>query len=387
MWLIGALQFGVRWLDTLAVGIFAYQTTGSAFVVTMLMMLRMLPIALFGMFTGAAADRFDGRTILLVTLGLCCVTSATMALLAYTGHLAIWHVAIATLIVGTVWSSDIPLRRLMIGRIVGADRMANAMALDAGSSNGARMAGPAIGGVVLAIWGITGCFAVGTVMYLIGFLAAVTIRYRSPARTHAGGVFFGNILAALKLAVRDKSFAGFFSITLIFNLFAFPILSLVPVIGQDHLGLGARGIGLLAAMEGVGALLGATVWFFHARAEHYARIYVYSTIAYAIALMAMAVVPYAALAALALMVAGFGGAGFGIMQSTLIFRGAKPEMRGQLLGLMTVAIGTGPLGLLQVGLLAEAFGAQLAVLISGGEALVAFVLTRGLWRAIRTSSD
>lgn len=385
LWLIGALQFGVRWLDTVAVGIFTYQTTGSAFLVTMMMVLRVLPMALFGMLTGAAADRFDGRTILMVTLGVSCATSSILALLAFTGHLAIWHVAIATFIAGMVWSSDIPLRRLMIGRVVGADRMASAMSLDAGSSNAARMAGPAIGGVVLATWGIGGCFAIGALVFLVGFVTAAGVRFRSHARTHAGGMFLDNIMAAIKLSIREKPLAGYFAVTLIFNLFALPILSLVPVIGQDHLHLGAGGIGLLASMDGVGALAGAAMCFIYARPEHYARIYTYSTTGYLIALMAMAVLPNPVLAGLALIVAGFGNAGFGIMQSTLIFRGAKPEMRALLLGLLTVAIGTGPLGFVQIGLLAEAFGAQLAVLISGVEGLLAMALTRPLWRTIRAN--
>lgn len=387
LWLIGSLQFGVRWLDTVAIGIFTYQTTRSAFLVTMMMVLRILPMALFGMVTGAAADRFDGRTILMVTLGTSCMTSSMLTLLAFTGHLAIWHVAIATFIAGIVWSSDIPLRRLMIGRVVGADRMASAMSLDAGSSNASRMAGPAIGGLVLATWGIGGCFAIGAVVFFIGFVVAASIRFRSPARTHVGGMFLDNIEAAIKLAIRERPLAGFFAVTFIFNLFALPVLSLVPVIGQDHLHLGARGIGFLASMDGVGALAGAAMCFLYARPEHYSRIYTYSTIGYLIALMAMSVLPNPFLAGIALMIAGFGNAGFGIMQSTLIFRGVKPEMRALLLGLLTVAIGTGPLGFVQMGLLAENFGAQVAVLVSGTEGLVAMILTRPLWRSIRASAD
>ena len=61
--MIGTLQFCVRWLDILVLGIFTYQSTGSAFLVTMLVMLRILPMAIFGAFMGAAADRFEGRTI------------------------------------------------------------------------------------------------------------------------------------------------------------------------------------------------------------------------------------------------------------------------------------------------------------------------------------
>src|SRR5262245_33311635 len=114
LWLIGTVQFGVRWIEMLAIGIFVYQNTGSAFLVTMLTMLRVLPLALFGAFVGAAADLLEGHIVLLLNTLTLLATSVTIALLAYTDHLAIWHLAVATFISGTIWSTDIPLRRLMI---------------------------------------------------------------------------------------------------------------------------------------------------------------------------------------------------------------------------------------------------------------------------------
>ena len=131
--------------------------TGSALLVTVITMLRVLPMALFGAFVGAAADILQGRIVLLLSTLALLATSVTLALLAHTGHLAIWHLAVASLISGTIWSTDMPLRRLMIGRVVGADRIGEAMIFDVGSNNASRMAGPAIGGAVLVAFGIEGC--------------------------------------------------------------------------------------------------------------------------------------------------------------------------------------------------------------------------------------
>jgi MFS family permease len=387
LWLIGTIQFGVRWFEMLAIGIFVYQDTGSAFLVTLLTLLRVLPLALFGAFVGAAADVFEGRTILLLNTLVLLVTSVTIILLAYTDHLAIWHLALATFISGTIWSTDIPLRRLMIGRVVGAGRMAQAMVFDVGSSNATRMAGPAIGGAVLAAWGIGACFAVGAVLYLVAILAAVGIRYRNPVSAHGPGFLLRNILDALTLVRREKKLAGIFIITLIFNLFAWPCLSLIPVIGKDSLSLGPAGVGLLASMEGVGAIAGVLAVYFLVQPAHYAKLYVYSVLAYLTALMTFALLPVALLAGLALLITGLGGSGFAIAQSTLAFHAARPEMRGRMLGLLSVSIGTGPIGFLQVGLLADAVGAQLAIMIMGCEGLLALLLTRRYWREIRMGSD
>jgi MFS family permease len=386
LWLIGTVQFGVRWIEMLAIGIFVYQKTGSAFLVTMLTMLRVLPLALFGAFVGAAADRLEGRSVLLLNTLALLTTSVTLALLAWTDRLSIWHLAAATFISGTIWSTDIPLRRLMIGRVVGADRMAHAMVFDVGSNNASRMAGPAIGGAVLATWGINGCFALGATLYLVAILAAAGIRYRNPLPANAPGFLLRNILDAVDLVRRDRKLLGIFAITLIFNLFAWPNLSLIPVIGKDSLHLGPSGVGLLASMEGVGAIAGVLTVYFLGRSAYYPKLFIYSVMAYLVALTTFAMLPDAWLAGLALLIAGLGGSGFAITQSTLAFHSAGPEMRARVLGLLSVSIGMGPIGFLQVGLLADALGAQSAIIITGCEGLIALLLTHRLWREIRMDS-
>lgn len=386
LWVIGTVQFGVRWIEMLAVGIFVYQQTGSALLVTLLTLLRVLPLALFGAFVGAAADLFEGRIVLLLNSVVLLATSIAIALLAYTGNLAIWHLAVATFISGTIWSADMPLRRLMIGRVVGPDRMAHAMVFDVGSNNASRMAGPAIGGVVLAAFGIEGCYIIGAALYLLAILAAAGIRYRNPVPAGGSG-FLKNVSDAISVARQDRKLLGIMVVTIIFNLFAWPSLSLIPVIGKDNLGLGPAGVGLLASMEGVGAIAGATAVYFIIQPRHYARLYVHSVTAYLVALTTFALLPYASLAGLALLAAGLGGSGFAITQSTLAFRSARPEMRGRILGLLAVAIGTGPLGFLQVGLLADLIGAKLAIVTTGVEGLLALLLTRRIWRQIPPGGD
>jgi MFS family permease len=387
LWLIGAVQFSVRWIEMLAIGIFAYQQTGSAFLVTLLTMLRILPLALFGAFVGAVADRLEGRTVLLLNTLVLLATSTIMAWLAWTGRLAIWHLAAATFISGAMWSTDMTVRRLMIGRVVGAARMAHAMVFDVGSNNASRMAGPAVGGAVLAASGLHACFALGAALYLIAIAAALGLRYRNPVPASTSGFLLRNIADAAGLARRERRLLGIFVITLIFNLFAWPSLSLIPVVGKDGLDLGPGGIGLLAAAEGLGAIIGVVAVYFAGRPSLYAKLYVYSVLAYIVALTTFALLPSPPLAGLALLAAGIGGSGFAITQSTLAFHTAKPEMRGRILGLLSVAIGTGPIGFLQLGLLADAVGAQLAIVIVGCEGLLALLLTRRIWREIRMDGN
>ena len=142
LWYVGMVVSTVRWLETVAMGIVVYQQTGSAFVVAMITMLRLLPMGLFGAFLGAFAERFDRRLTLARVVGLMAVTSATLSVIAWTATLEVWHLALASFINGCGWATDNPLRRMMMGEVMGSDRMATAMALDVGASNASRMVGP-----------------------------------------------------------------------------------------------------------------------------------------------------------------------------------------------------------------------------------------------------
>ncbi len=181
---------------------------------------------------------------------------------------------------------------------------------------------------------------------------------------------------------QEPRLVGTLLVTLLFNLFGWPFTSMIPVIGQDRLGLGPEGIGLLAGMDGVGALLGAIVIAVVARPSQYRAIYLGGIALYFAMLAAFALAPTPALAGAALVLAGVGGAGFAIMQPTLVFLVTPVEMRSRVLGLLSVCIGLGPIGFLALGVLAEAVGAPVATASLGVAGLVALVFTRRWWRRI-----
>src|SRR5262249_34955560 len=141
------------------------------------------------------------------------------------------------------------------------------------------------------------------------------------------------------------------------------------------------GIGLLASMDGVGAVLGAVLVAVFARPSTYARIYVGGVVIYLVLIIVVAVTPVPVLAGAVLVLLGLSSACFSIMQATLIYLAAAPEMRSRLYGILSVCIGSGPIGFLFLGLLASWIGAPIAVIVSGVVGLVALALTHRLWRA------
>jgi MFS family permease len=382
LWIAGLCIFVVRWLEILAVGVFAYAATGSAFVVAVLTMLRLLPMGLFGAFLGAAADRMDRRRALLLVVLSQAVTSAVIAALAFFDAVAVWHLAVASFMNGVAWAADNPVRRAMIGQVVGPARMGVAMSVDVATSNGSRVLGPTLGGALLATVGLDGAFLLSVVIYAPAVVAVLRLPRTPPAPGVVRAPVLASIAEGFALVRREPRLVGALLVTLLFNLFGWPCTSMIPVIGKDRLELGPQGVGLLAGMDGVGAFMGAVTIALLARPQHYKAIYLGGISLFLAMTVAFALATGPLLAGTALLVSGVGGAAFAIMQPTLVFLATPAEMRSRVLGLLSVCIGLGPIGFLVLGGLAEMVGASAATAMMALAGLAAIAATRRWWKHI-----
>jgi MFS family permease len=382
LWSVGLILFTVRWIEMLAIAVFVYERTGSPLIVAILTMLRLLPMALCGAFFGEIADRIERRATL-VGVCICLFATATvLAALAWSGALEVWHLALATFVNGITWATDNPVRRILLGEVVGADQIGRAMSIDIGTNNACRMIGPAIGGAVLAGVGIHGVFSISVASYAVAALTALAIGHRTVVRTDAAGRFLANIAEGLAIVRRDRRIVGALIVTVIFNVFGWPFTSMVPVIGQDDLLLNPRGIGILASMDGFGAFAGALAIAVWARQASYQKLYVGGTLLYLTLLPVFALLHQPLAAGFALFLTGVTGAAFMTMQSTLIYMLAPHEARSRVFGVLAVCIGLGPIGFIHIGLLASWFGAGAATATIGLEGLVISALTLPLWRPL-----
>lgn len=385
LWLVGLIVFAVRWLEMIVVGVFVYQRTGSAFDVALVTMLRMLPMALFGAVIGAVAERLERRRALVGVVLVMLTTAICLAVLAHVGALAVWHLAVASFCNGIAWAADNPVRRVMIGEVVGPDRMGAAMSVDVGANNASRMLGPTIGGLLLAATGISGALTASVLCYAVALAAALRVRHRNSQPGGAVGGVMTRMIEGFSLVRRDPKLSATLIVTVIYNVFGWPFTAMIPVIGQDNLGLGAGGIGMLASMDGIGAFCGAIAIAIYAKPAHYARLYVGGVVSYLVLQIVFALVPNVLLAGAALLFGGVANAAFSVMQATLIYLAAPAEMRSRMYGVLSVCIGTGPIGFFYLGVLAEAVGAPLATAMSGVLGLLALAAAWPWWRRLGTT--
>jgi MFS family permease len=382
LWLTGATLMAMRWFEILATSVFTYNVTQSALAVALVMLARVTPNLLFGAITGAIADRFDRRVLLVAGLTSTTTVTGTLCFLAYLGVLNPWHIAIGAFLNGVVFSSEFPVRRTLMGDIAGVDRVGRAMGLDLTANNATRIVGPALGGIVFETIGIAGVYTVSTISYaLCVFLVFGVVPTQRVAA--AAQSFFGHIVEGVRYVRGQRPLVGTMMITVIMNVWGLPYAAMVPVIGREELGLTAFPIGLLLSSEGVGAMLGSLLAAAYATQRQFARIYLYGSL-----LMNAAVVLFAwsdiyALSLVMTFTAGLGIAGFTTMQATLPYVLAAPEMRARVMGVLSVSIGSAPLGMLHIGLLADWLGAPGALAAMGIEGLVALALVMWIWPEVR----
>lgn len=377
LWLTGTASGSMRWLETLAVSIYVFEVTASPFMVALLVAVRMAPM-LLGAAVGAIAERFNRKTILLFGLATMTVTSSTMAVLALTGVIQIWQIAIGSFITGLFFASEFPVRRTMMGEVAGPERIGAALSLDSASNNATRMLGPIIGGVLIQTIGLHGAYFMAAGFYGTAFLMVVSVRYvKTSAATSIG--LFRSIGEGLRYIRTNRRIVGVLLVTVFTNLFGFAYTSMVPVVGKDVLNLSPIPVGLLSSAEGMGAFMGAPLLAVTARARYYAQIYMGGAALFMSMVVLFSLSRQFGLSYGLLLTAGFGVSGFAAMQSVLVFSSASPETRSRVMGVLAMCIGAGPIGVLHVGLMASWFGATTALTIIELEGLTCVVICALIW--------
>ncbi|HEX5078242.1 MAG TPA: MFS transporter [Geminicoccaceae bacterium] len=379
VWLIGGLTGGLRWLELLAVGVYVLEQTGSPSMVAWMTVARLAPMFLCGLPAGALADRYERRTLLLLGLAVLMLVSLVLGALALTGRITLWQIALGAFLNGVFFAADYPVRRIMTGEIAGIDRLGQAMALDSATGNATRMLGPALGGLLLETVGLQGAYLLGAGLYLVSIVLILRLRSRSTRFEGRGGGILTRLREGWSFVRNSRVIVGALMVTLVVNFWGFAYITMVPVIGERVLQLSAFPIGLLMSIEGLGALLGALVIGPFIRPRTYTRVYLLSSFVFLLAVLAFALSAVFPLSLALNLICGFSLAGFSVMQVTITFLAARPEVRSRVMGVLTVCIGAGPLGMLHLGWLADALGAAAAVQIMAIEGLVALALTAVVW--------
>jgi predicted MFS family arabinose efflux permease len=376
----------MMWLEMLVVALLALELTDSPFLVSVTFFLRFLPM-LFGFGMGVIAERLNRKYLMAAGLAVQATVSAALASLVIAEQLEYWHLALASFIVGIVMASEFPVRRTMIGEVVTRTSVGRAISLEQTTNSLFRILGPVLGGVFLATIGAQGGFLLGVVLYSIGAVIALSLKYTRPASNEVLEGPKTQVIEGIRYIRKSQVMVGTLGVTLILNVFGFSYLSQQPVVAKQVLMVSDVLVGVLQSVEGAGAFVGAALISIFARPQHYTRLYMWGSLLFvvAIALFSQSEVYWVTL--VILFFGGMGMSAFATMQSAIMIYASSPEMRGRALGSVAVFIGIGPFGQLGIGLLASILDPATAVLITSGIGIVFMFIAFVIYPAMNKSES
>jgi predicted MFS family arabinose efflux permease len=380
LWLAGVAIGISRWLELLAFALFVLELSGSPFLVALTTVLRMLPMFLLSMPLASFAEGRDHKRLLLMglvaMLGLECLLFGLVQLDAIT----VWILLVASFANGAFWTLEQTLRRVMLAEAGGPGRLGSSIGLDIATNQLTRFLGVAGGGAAIQFVGLGGVFACGILLFAVSTLLIAGVPAAGATRIRVGG---GSLLRAITDGLRyarvQRILLPTAAITVIFNLFGFPYVALLPVMGEQQLHLDPTAIGLLLGMEALGGLFSAVLIAAVVPARQFTRLYVGGTAVFLVGVLAASLAGTATGAFVMLFVAGLGIAGFSSMQVAIPIAAAAGEMRLRALGLINMSIGVSPLGFLHAGLLGELLGGALAITVMSLEGLIAMAIVLAAW--------
>ena len=372
LWLANCLLYTSRWMQMTLLAWLVLEMTNSPWQVALVGFFSSAPMFVLGLIGGMLADRVHRQRLLCITQGTNVVSSFLLTLLLGAGTVQVWHAYLTILISGACWALDTPSRRAVIYDLLGVEGVTNAVALDSVGQNASRMCGPALAGVLITLVGVTGGYVAITFLCTIAWVLLWSLRIPQIRRQERRQQSLGrNLLEGFRYVRGNRIVQATLYITVVMNVLLFPYVQMVPVLARDVLHVDAVLMGTLQAAEGLGALVGAVLLASAVRIRYHGRVFLGGSMLALVGLCGFSLSQWYILSLPILLLLGLGTAGFGAMQSTIVMLAAREEMRGRALGILSLAIGTGPLGSLLLGATASAFQPVFAIRINALLGIVA----------------
>lgn len=374
LWYTGALYYQSHWMEITVTGWVVLEVTNSAAAVGVVAFFRSIPMLILGLIFGTLSDRFPRLNVLFTIQSTGMLAAAGFSMLFLLGMERLWIICVLSCLAGCAWAADFATRRALITELNTRENTASAMSLEALSQQAGRVLAPVVGGVLLGVGGAPAAYLFLTGMFAVNIVSMMRLRSVSATRRRpekSSSPMLHLIRSGWSTVIQIPIVRVALIITVIMNLMVFPYQHLIALVAGEILDVGPGRMGVLSGAAGVGSALVAGFLTFRSRPATARRFFAGGATFAAIALIALAVSTSFQLSVGIQLLIGAGFGAFGAMQSVLVANAVEPEMRARALGVLAMAIGTGPIGMLMTGGLSSVIGASWTI---GGLATIASVL-------------
>lgn len=364
------------WMQQIALSWLVYRLTDSVFLLGLVGFSTQIPALLVTPLAGILIDRYSSRNILIITQILSMIQALLLWLLIFTNQIDIWQILVLSFFLGTVNAFDAPTRQAFVVEMIEKrEDLVNAIALNSAMFNSARLIGPAIGGVVIALVGEGNCFLLNGISYLAVIAALVAMRLPDLPKKSGRPHPFAELMEGFRYTFGQLPFRTILLIIALINFVGVSYSVMLPALARDILHGGAHTLGFLMGMTGAGALTGA---LFLASRKNTLSLLKYMPVSMGLFLANLVVLALSRnlwLDATALFLGGMGmmltmGSG-----NTLIQSMSDDRMRGRVMSFYAMSfLGIGPFGSLLAGTLSQKAGLPFTLLAGAGLTLAGLML-------------
>ncbi|MBV8526968.1 MAG: MFS transporter [Candidatus Dormibacteraeota bacterium] len=353
-----------RQITVVAVPFQVYSLTRSPFAVGLLGLVQALPLIAFSLLAGAITDRLDRRRILMVTQLCLAVCSGALLVGALSGHISLAAIYLIVGVAAAFAAVDSPTRTAVMPRLVSGERLTAALALNILVFQTSLVAGPALGGLVIAKLGLGSAYLIDVATFAAGFTAVFRLPPQPPAGEHHEAPIAA-IRRGLTFARKEQAILGGFAMDLTAMIFGLP-RALFPVLAAMTFHVGPAGLGLLYAAPGFGAVLAILVTGWVSHAKRLGRVIVVTIAIWGVSIIAFGFARSLVIGLVLLAIAGGADSFSAVCRNTIMQTLTPDDLRGRVTALYFMVVVSGPyLGDLEAGAVAS-LTTPLISAVSGG---------------------
>jgi MFS family permease len=374
------------WMQTVGELWLVLTLTGSAVAVGVTTALQFTPILVFGAWAGVLADRMDKRRLLIMTQTAMAIPALVLFVLAASGVVKPWMVFAVVFARGAVNAIDNPARQSFVVELVGPARVVNAVGLNSAIVQTARVAGPALAGIVIATTGVSTAFLINALSFIAMIVALRGMRPEQLERSEPMPRRSGQLRSALRYVRATPQLLIPLALTAFVGTLSFNFQTLLPLLARFTFHGSAGTYAALTTAMGVGALAGAL--FASARPTVGPALLSGAALTFGGLLIAAATAPDLALEVVVLAFTGAASVTFAASVNSFLQLNVRPSMRGRVMALYSVVfLGSNPIGGPLMGWIAGVAGARAGLLVGAAAAIVAALVARAAFAKLPAEAE
>lgn len=378
------ISFVGTWIQTIAQSWLVFSLTNSAFLLGLVGFLGSIPMFLLSLFGGVVADRVNKRNVLLFTQFAFMILAFVLAALTQTKLITPFQIMLIAVLNGVVMAFDAPARQAVVVELAGREHLFNAIALNSAAFNSARIIGPALAGILVSGIGMSGCFYINGISFLAAIFALLLIKTANNQKKFKDNGALSDLKDGLIFIKNNPLILVLLSMVGIVSLFGIGYIILMPIVANNILGVGVKGLGILMSSSGIGALMAGLILARLGDFKYKGKLLVISTITFSVSLMLFSVSNSYALSLFALFLMGAFSVAAIALINTLLQVIVKDEFRGRVMSIfMFTFAGIMPFGNLIAGGLSQALGVSFTIMISGAICTLFFIFISVIYPQIR----